>query len=144
MMTTWSAIPVLGRVFEEGLRSTPRESEGATFSVPADVFEKDNEFSFQLDVPGVKIEDLQITLTDRVLAVRGVRHFEAEESDTGRRGRPSRPFAVSYELPEGIDGENLTAGLADGVLTVRVPKQPKMQPRKISIGGRMDRGHVRE
>ncbi len=144
MMTTWSAIPVLGRVFEEGLRSTPRGSEGATSSVPADIFEKDNEFTFQLDVPGVKIEDLQITLTDRVLAVRGVRHFEAEESDTGTPGRPSRPFAVSYELPEGIDGENPTAGLADGVLTVRVPKQPKMQPRKIPIGTRTAGEHLRE
>jgi HSP20 family protein len=144
MMTTWSAIPVLGRVFEEGLRSTPWGSECATSSIPADIFEKDNEFTFQLDVPGVKSEDLQITLTDRVLAVRGVRHFEAQESDTRTRGRPSRPFAVSYELPEGIDGENLTAGLADGVLTVRVPKQPRMQPRKIAIGSRMDREQVRE
>jgi HSP20 family protein len=144
MMTTSSAIPVLGRVFEEGLRSTSRGSEGATSSIPADIFEKDNEFTFQLDVPGVKIEDLQITLTDRVLAVRGVRHFEAEESDTGTRGRHSRPLAVSYELPEGIDGENLTAGLADGVLTVRVPKQPKMQPRKIAIASRMDGEQVRE
>jgi len=144
MMTTWSAIPVLECVFEEGLRSTPKGSQGATFSVPADIFEKENEFTFQLDVPGVKIKDLQITLTDRVLAVRGVRHLGEEESDTVTRGRPSRPFAVSYELPEGIDGENLTAGLADGVLTVRVPKQPKMQPRKIAIGGRMDGEHVRE
>jgi HSP20 family molecular chaperone IbpA len=51
---------------------------------------------------------------------------------------------VSYELPEGIDGENLTAGLADGVLTVRVPKQPKVQARKIAIGSRTDGEHVRE
>jgi HSP20 family protein len=144
MMTKWSAIPVLGRVFEEGLRSSPWGFEGATSAVPADIFETDSEYTFQLDVPGVKIEDLQITLTDRVLAVRGVRHFEAEKSDKGTRGRPSRPFAVSYELPEGIDGENLTAGLSDGVLTVRVPKQPKMQPRKIAIGSRTDGEHVRE
>ena len=135
MLTTWSAIPVLERVFDEALRSTPRGSERATFPVAADIGEKDDGYTFQIDVPGVKIEDIEITLADRVLAIRGTRHVEAEESDNVTRGRPSGPFAVSYELPEGIDGENLTAGLADGVLTVRVPKQPKMQPRKIAIGG---------
>src|SRR5271154_3843168 len=136
MLTTWSAIPVLERVFDEALRSLPRGSEGTTFRVAADVVEKDNEYTFQLDVPGVKIEDIEITLEGRLLAIGGARRTEAEERDRVTYGRPSGRFAVSYELPEGIDGENLTAGLADGVLTVRVPKQPKIRPRKISIGGR--------
>jgi Hsp20/alpha crystallin family len=104
MLTTWSAIPVLERVFDEALRSTRRGSERATFPVAADIV----------------------------------------ESDKATRGRPSGPFAASYELPEGIDGENLTAGLADGVLTVRVPKQPNVQPRKIAIGGLAGREQLAE
>ena len=49
---------------------------------------------------------------------------------------------MSYALPDGIEGENLTADLTDGVLTIRVPKHPKAQPRKIPIGSRSDRKQI--
>jgi HSP20 family protein len=92
----------------------------------------------------VKLDDLEITLENRVLAVRGVRRLERDENEKVTGGRPHGPFAVSCALPEGIEGDNLTADLADGVLTVRVPKQPKVQPRRIPIGSGADRKHLGE
>jgi HSP20 family protein len=132
MMTTWGAIPTLDRVFDEALRSALRSGgDRPSFPVAADISEKNEEYTFQLDVPGVKLDDLEITLEGRVLAIRGMRRLERGQVSCGR---PHGPFAVSYALPGTIEGENLTADLADGVLTIRVPKQPKVQPRKIPIG----------
>jgi HSP20 family protein len=44
-------------------------------------------------------------------------------------------FSRSFTLPTGLDEDNLKASLADGVLTIRIPKQPKAKPRKIQISG---------
>jgi HSP20 family protein len=140
MMTTRSAVPTLDRVFDELVRSAFRGGANTEpFAVGADVRENDSEYTFKFDVPGVKVDDLEITLTNRALAVRGARRFEAGENEKVSRGRPHGPFAVSYSLPDSIDGEKLTADLADGVLTIRVPKHPKAQPRKIPIGRDADR-----
>ena len=145
MMTAWTAIPNLDRVFDDALRAAFRNGGSrAAFPVAADIRERNDEYSFQLDVPGVKLDDLEITLENRVLAIRGVRRFERGENEKVTFGRPHGPFAVSYALPEGIEGDNLTADLADGVLTVRVPKQPKVQPRRIPIGSRTEGKHLGE
>jgi HSP20 family molecular chaperone IbpA len=50
-------------------------------------------------------------------------------------GRSYREFALHYTLPETVDCEKLAVHLADGVLTLRVPRHAKAQPRKIQIGG---------
>jgi HSP20 family protein len=136
MMATWSGVPTLDRVFDEAVRSASR-SRGpvATFAAAVDVREKADEYVFQVDVPGVKVADLEVTLENRVLAIRGARHREAGESETVTAGRSHGQFALSYALPDCIDGEHLTADLADGVLTIRVPKHPKAMPRKIAISG---------
>jgi hypothetical protein len=47
----------------------------------------------------------------------------------------TRSFTRSFSLPDGLDEQNLTAELADGVLTIAVPKQPKAKPRRIEIRG---------
>ena len=140
MMTTRNFVPTLDRVFDEVVRAAFRgESDAVPFTMAADIRESDCGYTFQLDVPGVKADDLEITLTNRVLAVRGARHFASGENEKVARGRPHGPFAASYSLPDSVEGERLTADLADGVLTIQVPKHPKAQPRKIPIGRDTDR-----
>jgi HSP20 family protein len=134
MMTTRSTVPTLERVFDEVVRSAFRGgADTEPFTMAADIRENEREYTFQFDVPGVKVDDLEITLANRVLAVRGARHFEGGENEKVARGRPHGRFAVSYSLPDSIEGEKMTADLADGVLTIRVPKHPKAQPRRIPI-----------
>ena len=143
MMTTWSAIPTLDRVFDEVLRSTFKGAVGTgAFPVAADVHEKSDAYTFQFDVPGVKAEDLEITLENRKLAIRGVRRFVGGENERAACSRPHGQFAMSYALPDSVEGENLTADLTDGVLTIRVPKPPKAQPRNIPIGRGSERNQI--
>jgi HSP20 family protein len=89
---------------------------------------------FHCDVPGVKQEDLEVTLENHVLTIKGTRRFDGKESEQVMLGRGYGAFSRSFTLPDALDDDHLTANLADGVLTVRIPKEPKAQPRKIAIG----------
>jgi HSP20 family protein len=143
--TTWEAFPSLDRVFDEAIRSTRRgRAEGPSFPIAADVREKSDEYTLELDVPGVKLEDLEITLMNRELTIRGARRFEAGRDEKVTRGRPYGPFAVTFTLPQSVEGDALTAGLAEGVLSIHVPKQPKAKPRKVPIESGVERKSLSE
>jgi len=106
-----------------------------TFDPSIDVHASDSEVVFVCDVPGIKQDDLEITLDHHVLTIGGVRKFEGKESEQVMLGRAYGSFNRSYTLPDSVDGENLTAHLADGVLTIRIPKHAKAKPKKIPITG---------
>jgi HSP20 family protein len=108
----------------------------ALFTPAVDVIAKEHELVFQLDVPGVKQDSLEVTLENHVLSIKGSRTYEAGPNEQQMLlGRAYGEFSLHYTLPEAADGAQLAAYLADGVLTLRVPKQPKAQPRQIRIGG---------
>jgi HSP20 family protein len=83
------------------------------------------------EVPGLTEKDLEITLEKHVLTLAGERKSNVPEGVLPQR-QPAR-FSRSFALPERLDTEGLTAELKDGVLTVRLPKVPEAQPRKIAI-----------
>ena len=87
------------------------------------------------DVPGLREEDLEITLENHILTLRGQRSYDGEARDKVWLGRAYGSFRRSFTLPDVIDAERMTAALASGVLTVRVPKLAKTKPRRIQIGG---------
>lgn len=136
MLTAWNAVSTLDRMFDDvmgsafGTATNPR-----TFDPAIDVRANENEVVFICDVPGVKQEDLEITLTNHVLNIKGARKFESAQSEQVMLGRSYGAFSRAFTLPDSLDEENLSANLADGVLTVRIPKLPKAKPRKIEIGG---------
>jgi HSP20 family protein len=105
-----------------------------SFNPAIDVRANDAEVTLICDVPGVRQEDLEITLANRVLTIKGMRRFDGRENERVTLGRTYGSFSRSYTLPESLDEAQLAAELADGVLTVRIPKLPKAQPRKIQIG----------
>jgi HSP20 family protein len=103
-----------------------------TFHLAVDVRATENELVFVCDVPGVKREDLEVLVEGGVLSIKGHR----EDPGASARSLSERAFgsfSSRYALPDYVDAEGLTADLADGVLTVRVPKQPKAKPRRIEI-----------
>jgi HSP20 family protein len=107
------------------------------FAPDFEVRETKDAYVFRADVPGVAQGDVDIQLTGNVLAISGERKAEAVRE--GERyfaiERGYGRFSRSFALPEGTDGEHVTADLKDGVLTVTVPKKPEVQPRRISVGG---------
>jgi HSP20 family protein len=108
----------------------------SNFSTKIDVKETKDAYVFRADLPGVKEADLEISLTGSRLAISGHREQESrEQSETYyATERSYGAFSRAFTLPDGIDGENVSAELKNGVLHVTIPKKPEVQPRRISIG----------
>lgn len=81
----------------------------------------------KLDVPGYRNEDIAVTLNGDVLTVTGRTDSKSEEDGKTYRliERRSGSFSRSVLLPDGVDGDQIKASLADGVLTIAAPRQSK-------------------
>jgi HSP20 family protein len=112
-------------------------AEPGTFVPQFEVRETPDAFVFKADLPGVDEEDLEISITGNRLTVSGRREAE-DQQQTDRYFAVERmygTFTRSFTLPEGIDPDRVEADLSDGVLTLKIPKQPQNQPKKISLKG---------
>jgi HSP20 family protein len=104
--------------------------------IPAmDVVETDDHFVLRADLPGMSEQDVDLSLEDNVLTVSGERKVEHEERREGyyRVERASGSFSRSLTLPEGVDGDAITATFDKGVLEIRIPKPEARKPRKLQI-----------
>ncbi len=130
----WDPFRIMLEMFNEHGGHELRQPE-QVFAPSFEVFERKDGYVFRADLPGVKQEDLDITLNANRLTVSGKR--EAEERKEGERfyayERSFGSFSRSFTLPEGVDAEHVAAELKNGVLTLVVPKKPEIQPKKISI-----------
>jgi HSP20 family protein len=103
--------------------------------MPMDAFRRGSDVWVHIDLPGVKAENLDITVERNTLTVAAERDWQRQEGDQpyfGERYRGS--FRRQIQLGEGLDLQHLEADLHDGVLTVRVPVAEQAKPRKIQIG----------
>jgi len=91
----------------------------------------------QAELPGVKPEDLEITLKEQNLVLRGERKIPAEEKDVNyhRRERESGFFRRALRLPAQVDPNKVEASCQDGVLTITLAKPEEVKPRQISVKG---------
>jgi HSP20 family protein len=110
---------------------------GARFFPAFEVKETREAYAFRADLPGVEEKNVEITLTANRLTVSGKREEEKEEQGGAFyvSERTYGAFTRSFTLPEGIDGEHITAELTAGVLEIVVPKKPEAQPRKVTLKG---------
>jgi HSP20 family protein len=128
------------RLFDQELR---REFNGtaatsaaiADWIPPADIAEYADRFVLQLDVPGVDIATIDITLDRGVLSVSGERQQEAlvQEVERSRTERPHGRFHRRFTLPDTVDAASVRAVGRNGILEVTIPKQEKAQPRRIQV-----------
>lgn len=100
-----------------------------------DVEETDKEILVKADLPGVESKDIEVSLTDNTLVVRGERKQEKEEKNKNfqRMERFTGHFYREIPLPPGVDAEKIAAATANGVVTVTIPKKPAAQPKKIAV-----------
>jgi HSP20 family protein len=107
----------------------------AVWSPPVDLEETDDAWVVEADLPGVKKRDVTVEVRDSELAI----HGEVKERErTGilrRRMRRTGQFDYRVTLPGDVDDEHIEAELHDGVLTVRIPKPARAQPRRIEVRG---------
>jgi HSP20 family protein len=108
------------------------------FSPQVEVRETPTAFVFRADLPGVKEENVDISLTGNRLTISGERQEERrDENDRYHSYEVSYgSFSRSFSLPDGTDADNVNAQMKDGVLQITVPKRPEVQPRRIGIGQR--------
>ena len=137
MLTAWDPVRLLDRMVDDVMNGSFGTATSAKSFVPqVDVRSNDDRVLFYFDVPGVKKEDIEITLERGVLTVKGARKFEAGNAkEQLLLGRAYGTFNRSFSLPEHMDEEKLTAKLTDGVLAIEIPSQQKAKPRRIEING---------
>lgn len=108
---------------------------GYDWSPAVDIKEEADTYLIHADVPGIKPEDIDISLEDDVLTIRGERKYDNEENKDGykRVERVRGTFFRRFNLPDTADQGNVTANCKDGVLEIVIKKQEKVLPRKITI-----------
>ena len=106
-----------------------------TFMPQFEIRETPDAYIFKADMPGVRDEDLDITMAQNRLTVSG--HREMTERDENDRyyaiERAYGSFTRTFTLPTDIDPARVDAELRDGVLTLKVPKSPEQQPKKVQV-----------
>ena len=127
----------LDRLIETRTRGVDDSTTGSvTDWVPAvDIREEDERFVIHADIPGVKADQIDITMEDGVLSLKGERDTGARDAENGYRRveRISGRFFRRFTLPDTADAEAIEAHFSDGVLAVVIPKLPKVQPRRIDV-----------
>ncbi|MDO8601326.1 MAG: Hsp20/alpha crystallin family protein [bacterium] len=100
-----------------------------------DVYETGGDFVIRSTIAGVKAEDLDITIENDIVTVRGGRKKETEEGTKKYYYQECYwgEFSRQVILPEEVDGSKAEASIKEGILTLRIPKIAKVQKRKISI-----------
>jgi HSP20 family protein len=98
-----------------------------------DIEETDDAWIVEAELPGVDSEDVSVELRDSELAITGEIKERERKGIVCRRTRPTGRFDYRVTLPGAADPDDVDAKLADGVLTVRVPKAEHARPRRIEI-----------
>jgi HSP20 family protein len=130
----------MSREMDRLMNSPWTEERSAQWGLPAEVVETDDEIRFDIEAPGLRIEDIDITLENNVLTVSGEKKFEFEEE--GRKDSDYRlferrygGFQRSFRVPTTVSGARCQARYENGVLTVRLPKAEESKPRRIRWAG---------
>jgi HSP20 family protein len=121
-----------------GLHTQQQGSGRATTTAwaPAlDISERKDAYLVTVELPGIKPEDLDITMEDGLLTIQGERQFtqESSEQQFHRVERRYGAFRRSITLPAQVQAEQIEASFEDGVLQIMVPKMEEAKPKRIQV-----------
>jgi HSP20 family protein len=122
------------------------EGQGSAWAPAIDVLQRDGDLVVRAELPGVKPDDVDITVQNNVLTISGKISEERQEEREGYlvRERRSGFFRRSLHLPQGVDESNITARFDDGVLEVVIEGAAQAQePRHVQVEGREGNGEQR-
>ena len=124
------------RLFDNIYPTPFDEDTKAVWAPRLDFVEKDDTFITWADLPGVKMEDIDVRVQDGQLTIRGERKqsFNEATDNFHRMERAYGSFFRSFALPRSADPDGIEAAFEDGVLTVKIPKVVQSQPRQIKVG----------
>ena len=107
------------------------------FLPPVDISEDKHSIKLQAELPGVRQEDLNVSVENNLLTITGERKFNQEENKENfhRIERRYGRFSRSFTLPVNVDAQNVSADFQDGVLNITLPKREESKARQITISG---------
>ncbi|MGH7953920.1 MAG: Hsp20/alpha crystallin family protein [Limisphaerales bacterium] len=126
----------LDRLFESPLTELARTSALLTGWTPAlDVHEEKDNFIVQAELPGLKREDIDVSLHDGVLTISGERKMEKkhEDAEIYRTERFYGKFQRTVSLPTSVAADKVKAEYKEGVLTITLPKTEEAKPKHIDV-----------
>jgi len=126
----------MGRVFEPFRSFDWEVGEPSTAWVPpVDIVEEPETMKITAEIPGVKPEDVKVTVTDNLLTLSGTK-FQVKEEKNAKLHRYERDYGAferTFTLPATVNGKGIKATYADGLLTVSLPKVESAKPQTVSI-----------
>ena len=124
---------IFGRSFPTAWRRLPAEERG--WVPPIEMVEKDDKFVVKAELPGMKREEIDVSVTGDTLTIKGERKAETEtkEEDYYCCERSYGSFFRSITVPTTVDTEKIEASYQDGVLEVSLLKTPEVKPKKIDV-----------
>ncbi len=131
---------ILGRPFlPAAWRRIPTVEMG--WAPAIEVFEKEDKFVVKAEIPGMKEEDIDISVVGDTLTVKGERKAESEvkEEDYYCCERSYGSFSRSITVPSNVDATKIEASYENGVLEVSLPKAPEVKPKKIAVTAKKEK-----
>jgi HSP20 family protein len=112
----------MGRLVQEGVAALQ-----GTEALPVDVYQTDEVFVIKVNVIGAKAEEIDVTITENKLTIKGETYPDGADDDSAyeRRERRFGKFSRSVTVPDNLDTEATAAGYKGGVLTITIPKLPE-------------------
>ena len=125
----WTPLGELDKLLEDELWS------GADFSLPMDIYEKDNEVIVEVPMAGVDPEKVDITVKDNILTISGKieKKEEVKKENYYRKEVREGSFSRSVALPVNVKEDEAEATYEKGILKIRLPKVEEAKPKKIAV-----------
>lgn len=127
----------MSRLFDQWYRPARNRAEGENLDwMPVvDILEANGHVEIRAEMPGLSEQDVQVSVTDDVLTLKGEKTQESEQDDQKyhRVERSYGRFQRSFTLPANLNPEAIKAKFTNGVLTVSIPKAEEVQPKEIQI-----------
>jgi len=125
----------VNHLFQDFNRGQDELTTTTSFVPAVDVYEDEHKVTLKLEIPGISQEDLDISLENNTLTVRGERKFEKEEKEENfhRIERRYGSFARSFSLPSTLDPESVQANYENGVLKIELAKREEAKPKQIKV-----------
>jgi HSP20 family protein len=100
-----------------------------------DVFDREGSLIVRAEVPGMRSEDIEVTVENSELVISGTRSFEKTEEGKGyhRREISYGGFERAVYLPDEFDADKITAQYRDGILEIAIPRRPEVLPKKVKV-----------
>jgi len=107
----------------------------SNFAPPVDVYEDEHNITLKIEVPGIDENDINVSIENNTLTVRGERRFEKDEKEENfhRVERMYGSFTRSFTLPNTVDPEQVSALYEKGVLKIRLAKKAEAKPKLIKV-----------